>query len=174
MNKDDSFALSIGSIDGLITSLMITSNAIISQHSIVLGTALRISLGSAVVGAASFFVAEFGRLRQGEYRIARLLNPAMKKGENKFSVIRRNLIDSFRGGSFALIMGFLGAAIPIVSYSTLHSSGVFSLILSYTALGILALFIGKSSGGHLRNWFFALVLLGILMTIAGYYLRIVS
>ncbi len=174
MNEDDSFALSIGAIDGLITSLMITSNAIISKSNIMLEAALRISLGSAVVGAASFFVAEYGRLRQGEYRIAHLLKPSSNPGQSKTSVMKRNLSDAFKGGSLSFIMGFVGAAIPIVSYSLLHRGGVYSLTFSYLALGIMGIFLGKSSGGKASNWFISLVILGVIMTVAGYYLRIVS
>ena len=174
MNEDDSFALSIGAIDGLITSLMITSNAIISKSTILLETALRISLGSAVVGAASFFVAEYGRLRQGEYRVAHLLKPSLGPGQRKTSVNRRNLSDAFKGGSFSFIMGFVGAAVPIVSYSLLHRGGVYSLAFSYSALGITGIFLGKSSGGKISNWFISLVILRVIMTAVGYYLKIVS
>ncbi|MCL4323112.1 MAG: hypothetical protein M1498_01485 [Candidatus Thermoplasmatota archaeon] len=174
MNDNDSFALSIGAIDGLITSLMITSNAIISKSNVMFETALRISMGSAVVGAASFFVAEYGRLRQGEYRIARLLNPSMTQNESRSHVIRRNLTDAFRGGSFSFIMGFIGAAIPILSYSVLHAEGIYSLTFSYFALGMLGIFLGKSSGGKMSNWFLSLVILGVIMTVVGYFLKIVS
>jgi VIT1/CCC1 family predicted Fe2+/Mn2+ transporter len=71
-------------------------------------------------------------------------------------------------------MGFIGAAIPILSYSVLHAEGIYSLTFSYFALGMLGIFLGKSSGGRMSNWFLSLVILGVIMTVVGYFLKIVS
>jgi VIT1/CCC1 family predicted Fe2+/Mn2+ transporter len=174
VNSENSFAFSIGGIDGLITSLMITSNAIITQSVIGFDTALRISFGSAIVGAASFFVAEFGELSKDERRVAKHLNPNLLQSEHRNKFFKRNLEDAFRGGSVSLFMGFIGASVPIVSYSMLMKYSSLSLLFSYISLGLLGIYLGKTSGGKVHGWFMALIILGILMTIAGYFLRIVS
>lgn len=174
MKEDQGFAISIGLVDGLITSLVITSGAIVGHSTIGFYQSLRIAFGSSFVGAISFFIAQFSKLSKDEYRIARVLKPGSSSVKIHPSLTGKNLLDSIEGGSASLIMGFLGASIPLFSYSMLGESAIVSLLCSYSSLGVFGIYTSKISGGKSSRWLISLILLGIIMTFLGYNLKIVS
>jgi len=175
LNQDRAFAISIGLVDGLITSLMITAYAIVYHYPISSIQSLHIAFGSSFVGAISYFIAEFSKLSQNEFRVSKALKPGIKVPPSvKRNLRERNLRESMYGGSASLIMGFVGASIPLFSYTTFQDSAFLSLGLSYLTLALFGTYTSKRSGGSYTKWILGLVALGVLMTLVGAMLRIVS
>ncbi len=173
MNSDLKFAFTIGTIDGIITALMIASRAILSNTQMSLSLSVRIAIGSSVVGAASYLVAEYGKLRAEERLIYKHLRP---QGSG---IVRREVnidlfADAFKGGGISMLMGFVGASIPLISYSLLNKTPYVSIAISYATLTTLGIVLGRKSGGSAMSWSVSLVILGLLMTLLGYYVQVIS
>ncbi|MGP6206458.1 hypothetical protein ACNF42_00260 [Cuniculiplasma sp. SKW3] len=173
MNSDLEFAFTIGTIDGIITALMIASRAILSDIEMPLSLAVRIAVGSSVVGAASYLVAEYGKLRAEDSLVYKHLRPqGSRRVRNEVNM--ELFLDAFKGGGVSMLMGFVGASIPLLSYSILNRTPYISIIVSYITLIALGIILGKKSGGKISSWAGSLILLGILMTILGYYVQVIS
>lgn len=164
--------MAIGLIDGLITALIIASNAILSDLSMPLSAAIRISGASSMVGATSYLVAEYGKMRTDMVRIARHLNPVTLKSSKNRSVQLRILLDSILGGSVALSFGFMGSMIPLGFYSLFGSNPLISIVVTFIALSVTGIYMGYEAEGSALMWIIALDTVGILMLILGNYLRI--
>ena len=164
--------MAIGLIDGLITALIIASNAILSKNVIPFPTALRIAGGSSIVGATSYLVAEYGRMRTDMVRIARHLNPETLRSSKNRSVRIRILMESISGGGIALSFGFIGALIPLGSYSIFNMDPVISMTITFIALSITGIYMGHEAEGSALMWIIALNSVGILMLLLGNFLRI--
>ncbi len=164
--------MAIGLIDGLITALIIASNAILSDLSISLYAAIRISGGSSMVGATSYLLAEYGEKRTDMVRIARHLNPVTLKSSKNRSVQMRILMESILGGSVALSFGFIGAMIPLAFYSIFDMNPLISISVTFIALSLTGLYMGYEAEGSAMMWIIALDSVGFLMLILGNYLRI--
>ncbi len=175
MKPDQSFAISIGLVDGLITSLMITAYAIVYDFPIRPETALHIAFGSSFVGSISYFIAEFSKLSKSEFRVAKALKPGIKVPQSIKKILSgRILVESVYGGSASFIMGFIGASIPLFSYVGFHDIDSISLGLSYLSLSLFGAYTAKVTGGSYTKWILGLIILGVLMTFIGTALRIVS
>lgn len=164
--------MAIGLIDGLITALIIASNAILSDLSMPFSAAIRISGASSMVGATSYLVAEYGKMRTDMVRIARHLNPVTLKSSKNRSVQLRILLDSILGGSVALSFGFMGSMIPLGFYSLFGSNPLISIVVTFIALSVTGIYMGYEAEGSALMWIIALDTVGILMLILGNYLRI--
>lgn len=175
MKPDQSFAISIGLVDGLITSLMITAYAIVYNLPVSTYTALHIAFGSSFVGSVSYFIAEFSKLSKSEFQVAKALKPGKKVSQSIKKVLsERILLESVYGGSASFIMGFIGASIPLFSYVGFHNMDSISLGLSYLSLSLFGAYTAKVTGGSYAKWVSGLIILGVVMTIIGTALRIVS
>ena len=173
MNSDLEFAFTIGTIDGIITALMIASRAILSDTAMSLDLSVRIALGSSVVGASSYLVAEYGKLRAEDSLVYRHLRPqGSRRLRNEVNI--ELFVDAFRGGSISMLMGFVGAAIPLISYSLFERIQGISIGISYLTLILMGVILGRKSGGKILLWSTSLVILGLLMTLLGYYVRVIS
>ncbi len=173
MNSDLEFAFTIGTIDGLITALMIASRAILQDNLISSDFALRIALGSSVVGASSYLVAEYGRLRAEDAVVYRHLRP---QGKSRIStrINREIFFDAFKGGAISLVMGFVGASIPLLSFSLFPKYHFLSPALSYITLVVLGMALGRRSGGRMILWSISLVILGLSLTILGFFIEVIA
>lgn len=130
MNQDRAFAISIGLVDGLITSLMITAYAIVYHYPISSIQSLHIAFGSSFVGAISYFIAEFSKLSQNEFRVSKALKPGIKVPPSvKRNLRERNLRESMYGGSASLIMGVCRRLNTTIQ---LHNISGFSVLIPWT------------------------------------------
>ena len=164
--------MAIGLIDGLITALIIASHAILSNLTLPVSAAIRISGGSSMVGATSYLLAEYGEKRTDMARIAKHLNPMTLKYSRNRSVQMRILLESVIGGSVALAFGFIGAMIPLGFYSVFGMSPIISIAVTFIALSLTGVYMGYEAEGSAMMWLIALDSVGILMLILGNYLRI--
>ncbi|MGP6220446.1 hypothetical protein [Caldiplasma sukawensis] len=173
MDRDLFFPVTIGVIDGIISAIMISANALISRSKLTLLVALDISIGSSFVSALSYLIAEYGKLRSDAHRVEIALRPGNKDRQRKH-LFRSILLEALYGGGLSLLMGFLGASSTLIPYSLGLISPLYSIIISYAILGLVGALIGKVSGGSALAWSMALVISGILITILGNYIRIVG
>ncbi|MEM0132824.1 hypothetical protein [Acidiplasma sp.] len=82
-------------------------------------------------------------------------------------------MESLIGALIAAVFGFLGALIPLSSPLIIENNVIIPLALSYISLAILGLFISKTTAGRAPFWITIMVFVGIIVTIAGYYLKLI-
>jgi VIT1/CCC1 family predicted Fe2+/Mn2+ transporter len=173
MNKKYIFPVSIGLSDGIITALILASGGIIGKSTIDIFEAFKISFGSAFAGAFSYFIAQYAGLNEELHRTALQLNlkstDYLLRGHLGIEIF----IESLLGAFIAAFFGFLGALIPLSSSLIVRGNEIIPLSLSYTSLAILGLFISKSTAGRARFWIIVMVTVGIIVTIAGFELKLI-
>ena len=101
MRIDYVFPLTLGFTDGIITALMIASNLLLSGVHLSYILALRISVGSASVGAFSYFIASFASNRAKLVRISKQINPSAPWKMVKGSLSNRALYLHYYGWNHA-------------------------------------------------------------------------
>lgn len=173
MNKKYIFPVSIGLSDGIITALILASGGIIGKSSIDLFQAFRISFGSSFAGAFSYFIAQYAGLNEELHRTALQLNlkstDYLLKGHLGIEIF----VESLLGALIAAFFGFLGALIPLSSSLIVRNNIEIPLSLSYLSLAVLGLFISKTTAGRAKFWIVVMVIVGIIVTIAGYELKLI-
>ena len=90
MNRETIFPITIGLVDGIITTLMITSGRIVSGVDLSLNHTLRIASASSIVGAGSYFVAQYSKMRNEVSRVSKHLNPDKNKPKLKIGSITKS------------------------------------------------------------------------------------
>ncbi|WP_241760306.1 hypothetical protein [Thermoplasma volcanium] len=166
------FSVTLGLSDGIITALMIASARIASNTPVSLYEALRISFGSSLVGAFSYFVAEYSRLRGEIVRISRQLTMVSPWKLIHTRIGHSILIESLEGTTLSGFSGFAGALIPLASDVYLHQLGEVPFVISIAALSILGIGLARSISGHYATWALGMALLGVLMSYVGLILHI--
>ncbi|WP_337860507.1 hypothetical protein [Ferroplasma sp.] len=173
MNKKYLFPVSIGLSDGIITALILASGGILANGTINLFEAFKISFGSAFAGAFSYFIAQYAGLNEELHRTALQLNLKstnyLLRGHLGIEIFTESLLGSLTAAFF----GFFGALIPLSSSLIIKGNIVIPLSLSYFSLGILGLFISKTTAGRAKFWIAVMVIIGIIVTIAGYELKLI-
>ncbi|MHB1492451.1 MAG: VIT1/CCC1 transporter family protein [Thermoplasmataceae archaeon] len=172
MNRENIFPITIGLVDGIITTLMITSGRIASGVGLGIYHTLKIASGSALVGAASYFVAQYSKMRNEVSRVSKHLNPEGKRVK-KSAISRIILVETIVGTLAAALFGFMGSMIPLLGSISFPDDIFVPFFLSLVSLGILGIFVGKYANGSSLNWSVALVIMGVIVTIAGIYLNII-
>jgi len=173
MNKKYIFPISIGLSDGIITALILASGGIIGKSSIDLFQAFRISFGSAFAGAFSYFIAQYAGLNEELHRTALQLHLKSTDYLLKGHLGMEIFVESLLGAFIAAFFGFLGALIPLSSSLIVKNNIEIPLFLSYSSLALLGLFISKTTAGRARFWIIVMVIVGIIVTIAGYELKLI-
>jgi predicted membrane protein (TIGR00267 family) len=172
LNRETIFPITIGLVDGIITTLMITSGRIVSGVDLSFNHTLRIASGSAIVGAGSYFVAQYSKMRNEVSRVSKHLNPDKNK-PRRSSMERIILLETAVGTLAAALFGFLGSMIPLLSSIIYTSNVYFPFFISLLSLAVLGIFVGKYANGSSLNWALALLFMGVLVTIVGIYLNII-
>ena len=173
MNKKYIFPVSIGLSDGIITALILASAGIIGKSTIDLFEAFKISFGSAFAGAFSYFIAQYAGLNEELHRTALQLNLKSTNYLLKGHLGIEIFVESLLGAFIAAFFGFLGALIPLSSSLIIKNNIELPLLLSYASLAVLGLFISKTTAGRARFWILVMVTVGIIVTIAGYELKLI-
>lgn len=168
------FPVSLGFLDGIITPLMITSHLILSGIGLPFELGIRIALGSASVGAFSYFIAEFASNRAELVRISRHINPG-----SPLKILRGRLSEEafVRTASGTLISAgssFVGSLIPLLSYSLSDSNSILAITLAEAAMMILGIAISRVLKTGWAVWVFGMMLFGMAITILGFFVQIVA
>lgn len=174
MAREYLFPVSLGFLDGVITPLMISSHLMLSGQALSITLALRISLGSASVGAFSFFIAEFASNREELQRISRHLNPSSPWKILKGRLSDVAFIDTVSGTLESAGSSFLGSLVPLLSYSLSGSSSILALTLSEVAMALLGVVIARTLKTGWIVWVTGMMIFGILIIVLGFFVQIVS
>ncbi len=173
MIKKYIFPVSIGLSDGIITALILASGGIASSRVISLYLALKISFGSAFAGAFSYFIAQYAGLNEELHRTAMQLNLKSTDYLLKGHLGLQIFTEAIAGALIAAFFGFLGALIPLSSSLLVPHNIVIPFFLSYISLAVLGLFISRTTAGRARFWISVMVIVGIIVTFAGYELKLI-
>ncbi len=172
-NQNLLFPFTLGLSDGIITTLMLISRSLLAGESIGAGLALRVAFGAAFVGAFSFFIAEYSRLREEISRTSRQLNLRSPSYLIKGKIGRDIMMESVIGTSISAVSGFTGSMIPLAFSVLLPQDGLLSIIVAIIALSALGAGIGRSVKGNYVFWVLTMVILGLMVSIIGFYLNLV-
>ena len=172
MRQNLLFPFSIGISDGIITALILASGGIIKGITPYLS--LKISFGSAFAGMFSFFIADYAGLNEELHRTARQLNLRSTRYLLRGKLGRDILFEAFTGTLISAFFGFVGALIPLMSSIMVPHDIYIPLLISYISLGIVGYFISRITAGSWRFWVSIMVIIGIIVTIAGSYLKLIS
>ncbi len=168
------FPVSIGLSDGIITALILASGGIIGNtHHIDLYLAFRISFGSAFAGTFSYFIAQYAGLNEELHRTAMQLNLKSTGYLLRGHLGSEIFIESIIGALLAAIFGFLGAMIPLSSSLMIKNNVFIPLLVSYLSLAVLGFFISKTTAGRAPFWITVMVTVGVIVTVVGYYLKLI-
>lgn len=167
------FPFALGLSDGVITTLMLIAHSLLAGESIVAGLALRVALGASFVGAFSFFIAEYSRLREEISRTSRQLILRSPSYLIKGKIGRDIMLEAGVGTSVSAVTGFTGSMIPLAFSVLLPQAGLLSIIVAVVALAGLGAGLGRSVKGNYAFWILTMVIVGVLVTIIGYYLNLV-
>lgn len=167
------FPFTLGLSDGIITTLMLISRSLLAGESIVSGLAFRVAFGAAFVGAFSYFIAEYSRLREEISRTSRQLVLRSPSYLIKGKIGRDIFVESVIGTSVSALTGFTGSMIPLAFSVLLPQDGVLSVIVAIGALAALGAGIGRSVKGNYVFWILTMLIVGMLVSIIGYYLNLV-
>lgn len=174
MNKQNLlFPFTLGLSDGVITTLMLISRSLLSGESIGAGLALRVAFGAAFVGAFSYFIAEYSRLREEISRTSRQLVLRSPSYLIKGKIGRDIMAESVIGTTISTFSGFTGSMIPLAFSVLLPQDGLLSIIVAVVALAGLGAGIGRSVKGNYVFWVLTMVILGMLVSVIGFYLNLV-
>ncbi len=167
------FPLAIGISDGIITALILSSGGIFADR-ITLSLAIRISFGSAFAGMFSFFIAQFAGLNEELRRTAFQLNMKGARSLMRGRLGRDIFLESLQGTLIAFACSFFGALIPLSSSIISESFIWIPFIVSYILLAFLGLFISRTTKSSPAMWSAIMIGIGLAVTFAGYYLKIVG
>ncbi|MCL5881710.1 MAG: hypothetical protein M1592_03905 [Candidatus Thermoplasmatota archaeon] len=175
MNKSSIiFPLTLGLSDGIITTLMLISRTVIEGNFSGLGLAFRVAFGSAFVGGFSFFIAEYSRLRGEISRSSRQLMLRSPSYLIKSKIGKDILVESVVGTGASIMSGFTGAMLPLTLAILFPSHGLIAIYLADGAMALLGAGIAKSVHGNYIFWIITMFVLGIVVTVLGNFLNLVS
>lgn len=167
------FPFTLGLSDGIITTLMLISRSLIFGDPISANLALRVAFGSAFVGGFSFFIAEYSRLREEISRTSRQLVLRSPSYLIKGKIGRDILFESVTGTTISVFSGFTGSMIPLAFSVLIPQDGRISVIVAILSLSALGAGISRSVKGNYIFWILTMVILGLIVTMIGYYLHLV-
>jgi VIT1/CCC1 family predicted Fe2+/Mn2+ transporter len=171
--RERMFALLIGVIDGILTALTLAAGRVLSaERSLDSTLAFRIPAASALSGAFVFFVAEYARQRGELVRAERQLSLTAHGRLAATRLGRATLYDSAGGAALSIVCNFLGALVPLFVGTLLPNLSWLAPVVAIAILGGLGVGIARAIYGNPIRWAIALMLAGVLLTLAGVVLHI--
>ena len=167
------FPIVLGFTDGIITSLVFTAGLITSSGTIYLPILLKISIGSSIIGAFSYFIAKYSELRGELIQSAMMINPSsplhLLKSKQGLIIVGEAVIEAVQ----ALVSGFFGAFITMFPAYEFPGSGLESISIAVVSLGIMGALISRYLYGGAIRWALTFVSMGLITVVIGIYLNIV-
>lgn len=174
MNNHYTFPVILGLTDGIITALMIATNEILVATTAQFGLFMRIALGSAAVGAVSFFMADYSTLKQDLVRLSKIVNPGTPLELLETQLGRRIVRESILKTLLSALSGFAGALIPLLPSELFVSNFWASLIIADLSLALLGVLVAKVQSGNYFFWPPLLASIGVVMMFIGKFVNIVG
>lgn len=174
MTNRYTFPAILGLTDGIVTSLMIATNEILSATSPHFFLYIRIALGSASVGAVSFFLADYSTLKQDLVRLSKIVNPntpfELLQTQLGRSIIKESIFKTL----LSALAGFGGALIPLTLSTEFVGYHLISLLGADLSLALLGVLVARVQSGKYYFWPPLLALVGVIMIFIGRFVNIVG
>jgi VIT1/CCC1 family predicted Fe2+/Mn2+ transporter len=174
MNTKIFFPIAIGVTDGIITTLMLVSALIIHHLYIDISLAIRVAFGSAFVGTFSYFIAEYSSMRVQLSRESRHLNLSSPAYLLRSQPGRDILKESVLYTSLTGICSFSGSFIPLIFEVLIPSNGYIAITVAVLALAMTGFVISRSISGNPFFWVTLMVFLGVIVSVIGNALQLIS
>ncbi len=174
MNKDYTFPVILGLTDGIVTALMIATNEILTVTVPEFNLYIRIALGSASVGAVSFFMADYSSLKQELVRLSKIVNPNTPFELLETQLGRRIVSESVEKTLLSALAGFGGALIPLALSSVFITQYWVSLLGADLSLALLGVLVARVQSGNYFFWPPLLASVGVVMMFIGRFVNIVG
>lgn len=174
MSDHYTFPVILGLTDGIITALMIATNEILNSNATHLGLFVRIALGSAAVGAVSFFMADYSSMKQDLVRLSKIVNPNTPFDLLETQLGRRIIEESIAKTLLSALSGFTGALIPLLPSLLFTTNSLISLAIADLSLALLGVVVAKVQSGNYFFWPPLLATVGIVMIYIGEFVNIVG
>jgi len=171
--RADLFPLVIGPVDGILTALTLAAGRLLHpENPIDMSLAMRIAVATTLSSGFVFFVAEYARQRGELAHSERHLNLA-SAGQLALSHLgRRVLLDSLRGTLLASVTGFFGALLPLAMGAIFYGIPWMTIMVADITLGAFGVSVAYAVQGKAIYWSAALMLTGLLLSIAGAILHV--
>jgi len=175
MSQKFTLPLVLGLCDGILTTLLLAAGRLTNiAEPVTFGFAIRIALVAFLSGAFVFYVARYADLRQQLIHAERQLTMSaygkLATGALGRAVRKEATIAAAASSGAA----FTGALVPLLAAALVPQYRWTSIIVSLTALAILAAALARVVRGAVARWIVGLVLGGVCLTVVGLFLRVVA
>jgi VIT1/CCC1 family predicted Fe2+/Mn2+ transporter len=167
------FASLLGLVDGVLTSLTLSSGRIVLGEGVSGSLAFRIAGLTALSSAFVYFVAEYTSLRQSLIRAEKQLNITTPGKFATTALAQGVLVQASAETGIAIVCGFLGALIPLLVNVIFPGAGLVSIVVALCCLGLLGMFIARSIHASVIAWAGGLLACGVALSVIGAELRFV-
>lgn len=174
MTDHYTFPIILGLTDGIVTALMIATNEILSATTPEFSLYIRIALGSASVGAVSFFLADYSTLKQDLVRLSKIVSPNIPFRLVDTQLGRRIVRESILKTLLSALAGFGGALIPLALSTVFVTNYWVSLVGADLSLALLGVLVAKVQAGNYFFWPPLLASVGVAMMFIGRFINIVG
>lgn len=162
------FALVIGLVDGILTSLVLAAGKVMSVgESIQLPDVVRVAVVASISAAFTFFVAQYSRFRHELVHAEKHLTLGSRGRLAKTQLGRAVFCESVLGSIVSGSCSFAGAVFPLLFAMIRPGETWLSIGAPIVALGLLGGFLGRSVHGNALLWAIGLVSIGAVLTFVG-------
>jgi hypothetical protein len=163
-----------GLIDGILNALILASAKLVTQGGLTLLLVGKVGVITACTTSFVFFVAHYAQLRSELVRAARELN-LMSHGHLVTTQLGKQILrEALSGAVVASAFGVIGSAIPLAVGLVVPELPFLGLALAVALLGILGWLLALGVFGSPALWAINLMLGGIVVTVIGVKLDILS
>lgn len=163
-----------GLIDGILNALTLASARLMNEGGLTFPIAGKLAAVTACTTSFVFFVAHYAQLRSELVRSARQLNLLSHGRLATTKLGRQILFEAMRAAIVASVCGVAGSAIPLVMALLFPQMPILGLVLTLGLLGLLGWILALSVLGSPFLWAAGLILGGIVVTVIGVNLSILT
>jgi hypothetical protein len=163
-----------GLIDGILNALTLASAKLVTQAGLTFLLVGKVGVITACTTSFVFFVAHYAQLRSELVRSARELN-LLSHGHLATTQLGKQILrEALWGAVVASVCGVIGSAIPLTIGMVVPELPFLGLALTVALLGILGWLLALGVFGSPALWATSMMLGGIIVTVIGVKLDILS
>jgi predicted membrane protein (TIGR00267 family) len=162
------FALVIGLVDGILTSLVLAAGKVMSVGELIqLPDVARVAVVASISAAFTFFVAQYSRFRHELVHAEKHLTLGSRGPLVKTQLGRAVFIESVIGSVISGACSFVGAVLPLLFAMIRPGETWLSIGAPIATLGFFGGFLGRSVYGNALLWAIGLMSIGAVLTFVG-------
>ena len=169
------FAIVVGSIDGILSVLTLSTGKIFDKagEGFSLNLALRVAFVTALSGSIVYFISEYSTQRNSLINAEKELNLADHGKFVTSNLGKQILKETFAGVLISGFFSFFGAFIPISGAVFFPQYSWLSILIALLILAALGFSVARLVYGDSFKWIVALVVTGIVVSFVGYKLHVI-